>query len=461
MSGWGAPEVSIPLRGGAELRVGPEGVRVGDQVFSLHALHDARLVSPAPETIALRLADERLVEYQPARPGDAAIALEAIYRLRPDLRPAGFAPVLSLPPTFPPPQPTPFAPPGFYPTPAAPPPGYAPYFAPNPNALRPELTPIPRTFGQLLGAVFQLYFKHWTKWLALALCVGIWPGLLVGTALVVGLALLGLDPSSGYLTLVPSPTSSVTTPALHPPQGQDQLVLAGLLAGSLILLLFFVPWQVATLGIAAREAVVGRPIKIGAALAGGLRRLLPVLGVYILEVLLFDVVFGVVAAVAVLLAFALGGTLDGSSSSSVALGAAAVLGILALALVMYVGIVYLSVRLALAPYAAATQRIGPARALGTSWRLTRGNFWRTLGVLFIVGLVVSTLSNSISVVQLVSIPAAFLVLLPLVLGLTTPLSTLAAVVVLYDLRLRREGYSAVVDQRSGPQDQAGGAPLLS
>lgn len=461
MSGWGAPEVSIPLRDGAELRVGPAGVRVGDQVFSLHTLHDARLVSPAPETIALRLADERLEEYQPAQPGDAAIALEAIYRLRPDLRPAGFAPVLSLPPTFPPPQPTPFAPPGFYPSPAAPPPVYAPYFAPNPNALQPELTPIPRTFGQLLGAVFQLYFKHWTKWLALGLCVGIWPGLLVGTALVVGLALLGLDPYGGYLSLIPSPSSSVTTPTLNSLLGQHQLVLVGLLAGSLVLLLFFVPWQVATLGIAARAAVLGRPVKVGAALSGGLRRLLPVLGVYILEVLLFDVGIGVVAAGAVLLAFALGGTFDGSSSSSVALGAAAVLGILALTLLMYVGIVYLGVRLALAPYAAATQRIGPARALGTSWRLTRGSFWRTLGVLFIVGLVVSTLSNSVSVVQLVSIPAASLVLLPLVLGLTTPLSTLAAVVVLYDLRLRREGYSAVVDQRSGAENQAGGAPPLS
>jgi hypothetical protein len=462
MNGWGAPEVSIPLRDGAELRVGPEGVRVGDQVFSLHALHDARLVSPEPETIALRLMDERLVEYQPARPGDAAVALEAIYRLRPDLRPAGFAPVHSLPPTFPPPQPTPFAPPSFYPTPAAPPPRYAPYFPPNPIALQPELTPNPRTFGQLLDAVFQLYFKHWTKWLALALCVGIWPGLLAGTALVVGLALVGLDPSGGYLSLILSPSSSVTTLTLNPLLGRDQLVLVGLVAGSLVLLLFFVPWQVATLGIAARAAVLGRPIKIGAALSGGLRRLLPVLGVYVLEVLLFDVVFGVVAAVAVLLTFALGGTLDRSSSSSVALGAAAVLGILALALVMYVGIVYLGVRLALAPYAAATQRIGPARALGTSWRLTRGNFWRTLGVLFIVGLVISTLSNSVSVVQLVSIPAAFLVLLPLVLGLTMPLSTLAAVVVLYDLRLRREGYSAVVvDQRSGAEDQAGGAPLLS
>ncbi|HZC76648.1 MAG TPA: hypothetical protein VE258_02805, partial [Ktedonobacterales bacterium] len=324
MSGWGAPEVSIPLRDGAELRVGPEGVRVGDQVFSLHALRDARLVSPAPETIAMRLADERLVEYQPARPGDAAVALEAIYRLRPDLRPAGFAPVHALPPTFPPPQPTPFAPPGFYPSPAAPPPGYAPYFAPNPNLMQPELTPIPRTFGQLLGAVFQLYFKHWKQWLLLALCVGIWPGLLVGTAVVVGIALVGLDPSSGYLTLVPSPTSGTTTPTLHPPQGQAELVLIGLLAGSLVLLLFFVPWQVATLAVAARAAVLGRPVKVGAALSGGLRRLLPVLGVYVLEVLLFDVVFGVVAGAAVLLAFALGGTLDGSSSSSVALGAAAV-----------------------------------------------------------------------------------------------------------------------------------------
>src|SRR5260370_31060132 len=115
-----------------------------------------------------------------------------MYRLRPDLARAGFAPVHSLPPSFPPPQLPPFAPPGYYPSPGAPPPGFAPHFAPNPNALQPELTPIPRTFGQLLGAAFQLYFKHWMTWLVLWLCARLLPGLLAGNGIVVRSALLGL-----------------------------------------------------------------------------------------------------------------------------------------------------------------------------------------------------------------------------------------------------------------------------
>src|SRR5262245_36169066 len=103
MSGWGAPQVAVPLNDGTQLLIGPNGVQAGEQLYPLATIHDARLVSPRPETIALRLANEGLVELQPDQQGDAARALEAIYRLRPDLRPAGFEPVSSLPPTFPPP----------------------------------------------------------------------------------------------------------------------------------------------------------------------------------------------------------------------------------------------------------------------------------------------------------------------------------------------------------------------
>src|SRR5262249_49052038 len=148
-----------------------------------------------------------------------------------------------------------------------------------------------------------------------------------------------------------------------------QLLLAGILAGSVLLLLFFAPWQIATLGVAARAAVLGRPLKIGAALGGGLRRLPAVLGVYALEVVLIALLSGVFSAAVILLSLGPGSALGGNgSSSSTEAVAAAVIVVFVGAALFYVGLIYFSVRLALAPYAAATERIGSASAIGRSWR---------------------------------------------------------------------------------------------
>src|SRR5579883_259349 len=85
-----APLASILLRDGTTLQIAPDGVRAGDKVIELAKIQDARRVSPNPETIAFRVAGMGLLEYQPEREGDGATALEALYRLRPELRPAGF-----------------------------------------------------------------------------------------------------------------------------------------------------------------------------------------------------------------------------------------------------------------------------------------------------------------------------------------------------------------------------------
>ena len=184
MDGATTPGVRVAARDGGELSVSPDGVRIGARHFPLERIQDARQVSPDPETIALRVAGFPLVEFRPARQGDGRLALEAIYRLRPDLRPVGFEGPETLPAGFPPlptrpAQPLPFAqqypgyapmppvgagyPPPSYPSsgyPVEPPPGYPgmarpgfpppqgrymPYpVAPSPNRLTGEVTPYPR-----------------------------------------------------------------------------------------------------------------------------------------------------------------------------------------------------------------------------------------------------------------------------------------------------------------------------
>src|SRR5262245_33165750 len=181
MTGPGVLPLIIPLRDGTELRVNTDGVSTSGRRYELERIQDARQVAPEPETIALRIAGVGLLEFQPQRPGDGRIALEGLYRLRPDLRPAGFVPVALAPgDMLPPPLPASgYAGGGFY-APGFTAPPYAPPYGGNPNSIGGELTPYPRRFGEVLAAIFQLFGKHLPQWLVLGLLVGVIPGILSG-----------------------------------------------------------------------------------------------------------------------------------------------------------------------------------------------------------------------------------------------------------------------------------------
>lgn len=489
MSGGGVPLAVIPLRDGTELHITQEGVKMGERFYALANIQDARQVAPEPETVALRIAGTGLVEFQPARAGDGAVALDAIFRLRPELRPAGFAlpnapqaafgayppqymqpyPVYppytphpgympgpmpgGMPPAMPPqpgyplPQGAPAMPPppGF-----PPPPPYGMPFAPNPNVIQPELTPIPRNFGQLLGAIFRLYGKRFRSFLLLGLCVGLPLALLFGgIETVYYMALIGGPSCSPFMmTTTPSttrcgPPSWLTTT----PTTELMLLIAGIGVVIAVLAILLSAWQTAALSLGARDAVLGRPIRIGATVRGGLRRLMPTLGaqfimglllmltmlpLIVLEVLFFTSMFGSMNA-----------PMDQTQASH---GSALFLAyFLSICLVMPFCIAlqyYFMVRLGFAPYAAATMRLGPGRAIAASWRLTRGNWWRTFFVIFIMGLIASAVVFIGEPVALLYPPAFYLVIYPVMQMLATPLIALTYMVLLSDLRLRSEGYAA-------------------
>lgn len=501
MSSGGAPELAIPLRDGTELRVTPEGIGVGERTIAPESIQDARQVAPEPETIALRVAGAGLIEFQPARPGDGALALEAVYRLRPDLRPPGFEPRAPLPGGFPPappsggfsgapgyppplppygalppgsmaPPPPPPPPPGYMP----PPPGYGAFPPPFPPPPPPgyynpsygrsggvgngELAPLPRTFGELLGAIFTLYGRRLWKLLLVALLPAGIAAVLSGVVVVIFYQMIGLDPFSGTLALVSSTQSLCTDPATCvpglPPISYDQFFTdLGIIGGALALSFIFSAWQVGALGIAARDAVLGRPVRIGASLGGGLRRLVAVLFTSLLYSLILLAGVLLVAALAAALFFVgvLGaGISAGSANAPIVATAATVAGVLLVECLAVIVIVlwsyYFQTRLGMAPYAAASERIGPFRALGLSWDLTRRNFWRTFGVLVIIGLVVGLVVGIAGQAGVVYPAIAYLVVVPLVQIFAAPLQAVMYVTLLYDLRVRREGYAAVAQQQA-------------
>src|SRR5579884_671856 len=82
--------MTLTLRDGRMVGVTSGALQIGDEEFALGWLRDARQIVPDPPTVALRVAGRGLVEFTPVSAEQARLALEAIYRMRPDLRPLGF-----------------------------------------------------------------------------------------------------------------------------------------------------------------------------------------------------------------------------------------------------------------------------------------------------------------------------------------------------------------------------------
>lgn len=464
------PFVTIPLRDGTQASVWREGVRIGERMFAAADIQDARQVAPDPETVALRVANERhVVEFQPAHYGDGVLLLEGLFRLRPELRPAGFEAPTTLPAGFPPlpnaadhpvtPNPwgmhSTWPPhPGMY---VPPPPAYIPpppVYGPPQVSVGGRLTSFPRGSGELIRATFDLFVAHWRRWLLLGLVALFLPQIIPGAVDAVFHVLGGNDLWAGLPTAAGGATNGtlgVSGTAL--PSGNELLLtVLDLLITSAIGALI-TGWSAAVLGIASRDALFGHAPKVGASMRVGLKRLFPAVGASLLGfVLVLLILLPVIILYGVILtqfgsAIADPTTIDPSSAAANVLG---VLGCLTLILIVpsVILAIYVGVRLALAPYVAATEPVGSLAAVRKSWRLTRGLWWHTALPIFVIAVLVRIILIPAIFVQYASFGAATLVAIPLIAALTVPLEAIVAVTVLYDLRLRREGYASLASEDS-------------
>lgn len=483
MATGGPPLVTIALRDGNQLAVTNSGIVVGDRSFELARIQDARQVSPNPETYALRVSGVGLVEFQPVEQGAGTVALEALFRLRPDLRPAGFNPPANVPPGFPPAQQMPPAPVAVpyagashgYPPPPYPPYGAAPGASPmaprwmNPNASQGEITPYPRTFGEILSAAFQLYGKHFRSWALMGIAVAFIPNMFVGLAQVVPYLLLRENPWGSAANLPATNTSLANallgTASASALTNQQMLIVGGFAAAAVLLVLLFQAWQIASFAQAGREALFGRPVRAGASLAGGLRRFLPVLGAQILLVLAVIVIFA--PAIALLVAgLATIGPVPTTATATTQLTPAQTTGALLSCAGFIAGLIgaiaglFIYFRLVMGPFMVSADRTGIFASFRRGWRISRGHWWRIVGAVVIVTLVIGLGGVAVSELELVSLGITLLVITPLYQAIVTPLLMLTYLTLLYDLRLRSEGYTALqqeysqqaVSQRAFPKE---------
>jgi hypothetical protein len=353
----------------------------------------------------------------------------------------------SPPQGYPPPQGDYRPPQGDYPPPGSPPPtgpgpghpggpppgwGQQPQpWTPPPQAPKPGIVPLrPIGIGELLDGALGLIRSNPRTVLGLAATISAVSALVQTVGIWVSLRVLDAPTTLVTSDVADGPGDVAADVTALATAGVAQLV-PGLMAGFL---------QVLASGlfiVLVAAAVLGRRLNATETWENLRPRLLPLIGLTLL--------LGLGAAVAVL------GLVGVIVLLVVTLGQwgivpALLIGVGGLALVVFV-----YVRLSVASPALVIEGLGPTAALGRSWRLVRGSWWRVLGILVLAAIITNLLTTIISVP--VTTVASFVTgvsdsLLPTVLAaglatliagiLTLPFSAAVTGLLYTDLRMRRE-----------------------
>lgn len=267
------------------------------------------------------------------------------------------------------------------------------------NHTRPAPGPGPRNLSGIVAQMFRLFGRHAGSMLLLVALVTV-------PLIIAGVAAFG----SAYIDDLLGGTANGL-----PGTASTQTVL-GLTA---YLALYVVGIIVVTGAVseAAGRALAGEDISIGRSYGVAIRRLPHMLGAGLVS----SIVAALPAGLALMLVFPV------PMFGPVALG---------LFFVFLAASVYLSVRLMFAPLIALFQQAGPVSAVGHSWRLVSGAWWRTFGLLLLIGLILGVFQLAIGLL-LSSIPIAEAIATSL---LVLPLSLIGNLLIYMDLRARKQVY---------------------
>jgi len=258
--------------------------------------------------------------------------------------------------------------------------------------------------GELLDESFKLYRRHFTVIAGVALVI-ILPGLI--------LSLISGSYRANPVTYLQNVAQSFNNPdELARLQAQQRAYTSSpLYLLSFPIAALLLPFSVGALYRAATSLAAGNVETIGSVLSGTLRRYFPVWGVVILAALLFVGVIGIVTIPVV---------------------------------------IWVAIRWSVAIPALFAEGIGPLKALGRSWNLVRDNWWRTLGILIIVSIMVYLIDAALQVLFTgvaavvpglngdlrAGVITTITTLVDALVGAITPI----AITMLYlDLRVRKEG----------------------
>jgi len=269
----------------------------------------------------------------------------------------------------------------------------------------------PMPLPELLDELFRLYRRHFSLIVTVSLLVAL-PGLV--WSLVTGIYKLN---GASYANLI------TTGPGAQPSFNSQQLTnLLGLLALGFIGGFFLLPISLGAVVRAITDVALGRPATIGSVLSDTLRRYLPLLGLIALGFLMFIGWF-----IAEIIGFVL---------------------LILPGFAVFCAAVYLAVRWSLVLAAMMAEDIGPIRGLGRSWNLVAGSWWRTFGILLIVGIMQLIITYGLfilfGVIAALFSTGDFQAALvqvgsTLLSAVVSPIAYIAVVLLYFDLRVRKEG----------------------
>ncbi len=264
---------------------------------------------------------------------------------------------------------------------------------------------------ELLDELFRLYRRHFSLIVGVSLLVAL-PGLV--WTLVTGTYRLN---SASFANIFV--TTGSTTPVFNSQQFLNLFgpILLGLVGG-----FFLLPISIGAVYRAVTDVALGRPATIGSVLRETLARYLPLLGLVGLGILIF--IGWIIAEIIGFVLLVLPG------------------------LAVFCAAIYLAVRWTLTVAAMMAEDIGPIRGLGRSWNLVSGSWWRTFGILLIVGILQTIISYGLFI--LFGVIAALFstgdfqaavvqVGGTLLTALVSPITTIAITLLYFDLRVRKEG----------------------
>ena len=272
----------------------------------------------------------------------------------------------------------------------------------------------PMPLPELLDELFRLYRNYFGLIVGVALIV-VLPGLI--WTLITGTYRLT---ANSYATLF-QPSGSTTFGPSNLTSGQitNMLGLIGLGAIGAVVLL---PFSIGAVYRAVTDVSLGRPATVGSVLRETLARYLPLLGLIALVFVIF-----VVWVIALIIG--------------------SILLILPGLAVFCVGI-YFSIRWSLAVAAMMAEDIGPVEGLRRSWNLVAGMWWRTFGILLVVTILQAIIGFALGLFFGLIVGAALSGDLRLAVtsvgstllnAIISPITTIAIVLLYFDLRVRKEG----------------------
>lgn len=330
--------------------------------------------------------------------------------------------------------------------------------SPSPTSIDPIISRLrPRSVLEILDQAFRLYRKHFLTFLAI-ISVTYLPVQLLVQAL------------SVYLQGSVQETQNLTGSDIE--QGLGNEFFIGLIVAVALLLVLSLVGAVllnlsqGALTAGVTESYMDRHVSFGGSYRSMSHHVGPLLGIMLLQVLIYMAVF-----VPFILIFigAFAAAIGGASGDA---GVGAAFGLICFAFLLliptFILYFYVNVRLALPVPAIMSESLGPVQAMRRSWDLVRNYWWRTAAIVFVLGIMNSIVTagpaylvqaliliftGSFDPVTVTAISGAVAVLTSL---LFVPIQLIAMTLYYFDQRVRKEGFD--IDTAIGQRYSPPGAP---